>query len=107
MATFVLAAVATLAFVRDAPAIGRAALVLFAGSSFLLAAYFVQGSFKEMMLASFVMATGALFVPGTGAGRTRWLPLAAIGAGTLGVYSYGGLAWILPLVGCWFAIRFI
>lgn len=107
MATFVLAAVATLAFVRDAPAIGRAALVLFAGSSFLLAAYFVQGSFKEMMLASFVMATGALFVPGTGVGRTRWLPLAAIGAGTLGVYSYGGLAWILPLVGCWFAIRFI
>lgn len=105
MATFVFGAVATLAFVRDAPPIGSAVVVLVAGCSFLFSAYFVQGSFKETMLVSFLFATGALLMEGARVGRTRWIPLAVVCAGTLSTYSYAGLAWVLPLVGCWFVVR--
>ena len=82
--------------------LGRLMLPTLVGMPFILAGYYGQGSFKEIQEALFVLA-----VPVAIAGvsdmspRWQWIPLAAIVAGTLSVYSFAGLVWPLAIVGLW------
>jgi hypothetical protein len=72
------------------------------GAPFLIAAYYGQGSFKEVLQAALVLAA-ALLLSGYGPalGRGRWVPLALIVAGMMSVYSVTGLPWPVALLGVW------
>jgi hypothetical protein len=75
-----------------------------AGVPFIVAGYYGQGSFKELLQAVFVLAlVGALMRRESFEPRFRWVPPALFVAGTLSVYSVPGLAWPAAIVGVWAA----
>jgi hypothetical protein len=78
------------------------------GFAYLVAAYLVQGSFKETMLALFLLA----FAVGLGELARRWaanearpavraLPLAVLAVGSVYVYSFPGLLWLAGAAAAW------
>ena len=80
--------------------LGQMFIVTVAGMPFLVAAYYGQGSFKELMQASFVLGGVGALAGGVGRGRPlRWVPLALLTAGTLAVYNVDGLPWMAGLIG--------
>ncbi len=85
---------------------GRLAAVLVAGIPFLIAAYYAEGSFKEIFEALFALAT-AMILAGRGPrlGLGRWVPLGIVLAGAVSVYSVQGLVWPGLFVLAWLAIR--
>lgn len=69
---------------------------------FLVAAYYGQGSFKELAQTGLVLATALLFADyGPRLGRGRWAPLALLAGGMVSVYSVTGLAWPAVIGGLW------
>ena len=61
---------------------------------YLVAAYYGQGSFKELTETGLVFATVVFFAgAGPRLGRGRWVPLALLVGGTVSVYSETGIAW--------------
>jgi hypothetical protein len=95
MALPVLNALTAAALLRRSPWWKQAILATVVGMQFLAAAYYGEGSFKELVQANLVLAT-ALFFAGHGpAGlrRGRWVPLALLIGGMLSVYSVTGLPW--------------
>jgi hypothetical protein len=116
MATPVLLAWTAFGSLRRVPWLGRAYVGAMAGVPFLVAAFYSEGAFKEVMQALFVLAFATelqLLVgnPDRSAapapeqeGRlrspvdprlVRWVPAALLIAGSLSVYSVSGLAWLL------------
>lgn len=93
-----------LAVVRRSSWFGKAVIATVAGMPFLIAAYYGEGSFKELAQAGFVMAV-VLDVSGCGPrlGRGRWVPLALVIGGIISVYSIAGLPWPFVIVGLWLA----
>lgn len=69
--------------------------------TFLVAGYYAQGSFKELMQAllvlGFALGLEELYVCGRG-GRLRWVPLAVIVGGSLSCYSVAGLPWFIAIL---------
>jgi hypothetical protein len=106
----VLLAWTALACLRGVRWLGRAMVATVAGIPFLLAAYYGQGSFKELLEALFTLGA-ALILAGfqPKLGWRRWIPLALICAGAVSVYSLQGLVWPGALVLAWlvggFAVR--
>lgn len=80
------------------------ATTVLVGMPFLVAAYYGQGSFKELLEALFVLGFAVLlaFPPQLGRLR-RWVPAALVLAGTVSVYSFLGLAWPVAFLGVWLA----
>ncbi len=87
---------------------------LVVGFAYLVAAYLVQGAFKETMQALFVLvfaiALGRLAQPwptkAGGAGRPlRALPCVVLAIGTVYVYSFPGLLWLGGAFAVWAAIE--
>jgi hypothetical protein len=77
------------------------------GLPYLVAAYYGQGAFKELMEALFTLAC-ALILAGyqpAGLGWRRWIPLAFVLAGAVSVYSLQGLAWPACFIGVWIVGR--
>jgi len=75
-----------------------------AGMPFLVASYYGQGSFKELLEGTFALGFAVLLVsPPRLGGRRRWIPAAAILAGAVSVYSFLGLVWPLAFLGAWIA----
>jgi hypothetical protein len=103
-ATPVLLAWTALACLRGVRWIGRVMVATVVGIPFLIAAYYGQGSFKELLEALFTLGT-ALILAGFQAklGWRRWIPLALICAGAVSVYSLQGLVWPGALVLVWLA----
>lgn len=93
-----------LAATRRAPWLGKALAATVVGMPFLVAAYYGQGSFKEVAQAGLVLAI-ALAVGGCGPrlGRGRWIPLALLIGGVISVYSPAGLPWVVVILGFWLA----
>jgi hypothetical protein len=106
MASLILVGLTALSFLGRTNLVGRLAVVTLAGSPFLLLAYYGQGSFKEAMMAAFVLGVTATLLPSAKTDRLmRWLPYAILLAGIISVYSYNGLLWPGLTTGLWFAGR--
>jgi len=81
---------------------GRVLVATVVGIPFLVAAYYGQGSFKEVLEAQFVLATALIFAGFQPAlGWPRWIPLALISAGAVSVYSLQGLVWPALMLATW------
>jgi hypothetical protein len=93
-----------LAVARRASWFGKAVLATVVGIPFLIAAYYGEGSFKELALAGLVLAF-VLVLAGCGPrlGRGRWVPVALLVGGIASVFSLPGLPWLLLIGGLWVA----
>ena len=122
LAIAVVAAVTPLGILARLSPARRAAGALLVGFAYMTASYLVQGAFKETLQAVLVLAF-ALAVHGLARAERgegdradrelserepapRWrvlraVPLAALGAGAIYVYSFPGLAWMLAGLGTW------
>ena len=87
---------------------------LLVGFAYLLASYFVQGAFKEVFEALFLLA----FAVGLGELVLEWplrrrggprplraIPLAVLAVGALYVYSFPGLLWPAAALAVWAAVE--
>ena len=110
----VAACLAPLALLDELAGWRRFAGALVIGFAYLVAAYFVQGAFKETMQALFVVA----FAIGLMRLAQRWptregraprplraIPLAVLAVGSVYVYSFPGLLWLAGAVGVWAAVE--
>jgi hypothetical protein len=86
--------------------LGQLLVATVVGMPYLVAAYYGEGAFKEVLQAQFVLAL-ALWLehPVPAAGRWRWAPLALLVAGTVSIYSVPGLAWPAAFLGLWLVAR--
>jgi hypothetical protein len=106
VAVAILAPLTVLAAFDDAPRVRRAAGALVVGLSYMVASYFAQGAFKEVMQALFVLAF-ALCLREVARGPDwrevplRFVPAALIAAGSVYAYSYPGLVWLVATVVVW------
>lgn len=112
VASSVAAALAPLALLGGARGPWRIAGALAVAFAYLVAAYLVQGMFKETMQALFLLAFAICLhelVRGWRAMAPRSralgaLPLAALAIGSAYTYSFPGLAWLAGAVGAWAAL---
>jgi hypothetical protein len=104
VAVVVIGAWTVLAVARNSAWYGKAIAATLVGMPYLIAAYYGQGSFKELAQATFVLAV-VLYVSDCGPrlGLGRWVPLALLIGGIVCVYSLAGLAWIVAVLGLWLA----
>jgi len=108
-ATPILLAWTALASLRPVRWPWRAMVATVVGIPFLVAAYYGQGSFKELLEALFTLAATLMlagFQPEF-RWRRRWIPLALVLAGAVSVYSLQGLVWPAGLLGIWILGRAI
>jgi hypothetical protein len=102
MAVPILTAWTALIGFRGVAWLAKALGVMLVSISFLLAGYYAQGSFKELMQALFVLAFPLVLEEmrdGRIVGRLRWVPAALVVGGSLSCYSVGGLPWFLAILG--------
>jgi hypothetical protein len=105
----ILLAWTALASVRSVRWLWRVVVATVVGIPFLVAAYYGQGSFKELLEALFTLAA-ALMLAGSQPElreRWRWIPMALVFAGAVSVYSLQGLVWPAALLGIWILGRAI
>jgi hypothetical protein len=94
-----------LAALRRSGVLGQFLTATLVGMPFLVAGYYGQGSFKELMEALFVLATALVLMrQAEFAGRLRWVPIGLLIVGTLSVYSYAGIVWPGALIAVWLAV---
>lgn len=98
LATPVLIAMTAAAALRPMPLLWRAPAAAFVAVTYLGAAWFAQGAFKEplmsLYLLAFAMGLGGLLRSGVRLRRTTFVPLGLITAGALLTYSYLAVAWL-------------
>jgi len=98
VAVAVLAPLSALAAFRDLRALPRTAAALLVGLAYVFASYFAQGSFKEVMLAFFLLGF-VLFlresVREPSGSPFRFAPAALIAVGAVYTYSFPGLLWLV------------
>ncbi|MDQ3572956.1 MAG: hypothetical protein M3383_08870 [Actinomycetota bacterium] len=111
LAIAVATCLAPLALLDEIAGFWRRALIgLLVGLTYMLASSLIQGSFKETLQALFVLAFAiavAQAVAGTLGGglpadrweRWRFVPLAALAAGSIYAYSFPGLTWLIGTIG--------
>ena len=104
MAAALINAWTVLAIARRASWFGKAVAATVVGLPFLVAAYYGEGAFKEVLQAGLVLAV-VLALSGCGPqlARCRWVPVALLLGGIVSVYSLTGLPWPLAFVGLWLA----
>ncbi len=85
---------------------GQLLVATVVGMPYLVAGFYGEGAFKEVLQAQLVLAI-ALWLehPVPAAGRWRWAPLALLVAGTAAVYSAAGLLWPAAFIGLWLVTR--
>jgi hypothetical protein len=87
---------------REDPWLPKALVATVVGMPYLLAAYYAQGAFKEILQTTLVLAVALLLARyGPQLGRLRWVPLALLLAGIVSVYSLAGLPWPAAFIGLW------
>ncbi len=113
LAIAVAACLAPLSLLRELATWQRTCVAFVVGLTYLVAAYLVQGSFKETMQALFVLAFAiglhelarGTLVPAHTATLRGAVPLAVIAIGSVYAYSFPGLAWLAGAVLLWGAIE--
>lgn len=86
--------------------IGRTFVVTMTALTFMVAGYYGEGSFKEVMQALLVLGfTLAIAerLPAGDRGIMRWVPPAVIAGGSLSVYTVAGLPWLVAILALWLA----
>jgi hypothetical protein len=102
MAAALVNAWTALAAVRRSSWLGKMIAATVVGLPFLVAAYYGEGAFKEVLQAGLVLAVVlALDNYGPQLGRGRWVPTALLIGGIISVYSLTGLPWPAAFIGLW------
>jgi hypothetical protein len=109
MAALVLAPLTALGAFAEFPALPRSAGALLVGLAYLLASYFAQGAFKEVLEALFVLAFALALResarPGWRELPLRFVPAALIAVGAVYSYSFPGLLWLLGTAVLWVPLQ--
>jgi hypothetical protein len=104
IAAAVLAPLTALAAFADQPPLRRTAAALLVGLPYLVASYFAQGAFKEVIQALFVLAFVLALRESTRTWRhltLRYVPAALIAIGSVYTYSFPGLIWLAAIAAIW------
>jgi hypothetical protein len=104
IAAAVLAPLTALAAFADQPAWRRTPAALLVGLPYLVASYFAQGAFKEVIQALFVLAFVLALRESTGTWRNltlRFAPAAIIAIGSIYTYSFPGIIWLGAIAVIW------
>jgi hypothetical protein len=92
-----------------ASAVRPIAAALTVGLAYVVASYFAQGAFKETMQALFLLAFVLALRESSGEEwhqrPLRFVPAASIAAGSVYVYSFPGLIWLLPALVLWLLLE--
>jgi hypothetical protein len=97
------------AFARLEP-VPRTAGALVVGLAYVVASYFAQGAFKETMQALFVLAFILALRESTRTWRDlslRCVPAALLAVGSVYVYSFPGLIWLVVATVAWLALEYL
>jgi hypothetical protein len=102
MALPIINAMTALAVTRRANWLGKVIVATVVGLPFLIAAFYDQGSFKEVGMAGLALAV-AIYLAGYGPmlGRARWVPIALLIGGIISIYSSAGLVWPAAFLMLW------
>jgi hypothetical protein len=104
MALPIIGAWTALALMRRASWAGQVVVATVVGMPFLIAAYYGEAAFKEVLQADLVLAVALLLAGyGPALGRGRLVPLALLTGGIVLVYSLTGLPWPVAFVGLFVA----
>ena len=109
VAVAVLAPLTALAAFAHLKPVPRTAGALVVGLAYVVASYFAQGAFKETMQALFVLA---FVLALRQSGRDwcdlplRFLPAALLAVGSVYVYSFPGLIWLVGAMVIWLALEY-
>jgi hypothetical protein len=104
IAAAILAPLTALAAFTDQPPPRRTAAALLVGLPYLVASYFAQGAFKEVIQALLVLAFVLALRESTRTWRDlplRFVPAAIIAIGSVYVYSFPGLIWLAAIGVIW------
>ncbi len=103
-AAAIVAPLTALAAFADQPRWRRTAAALLVGLPYLVASYYAQGAFKEVIQALFVLAFVLALRESTRTWRhlpLRYVPAALIVIGSVYVYSFPGLIWLAGILLVW------
>jgi hypothetical protein len=109
IAVAILAPLTSLSAFANLKPIPRTAAALVVGLAYVVASYFAQGAFKETIQALLVLAFALSLRESTRAWRDlplRFVPAALIATGSVYVYSFPGLIWLIGTAVIWAAIEF-
>ncbi|HZK15607.1 MAG TPA: hypothetical protein VFC52_03350 [Solirubrobacterales bacterium] len=104
VAIAVLAPLTALAALVSQPPMRRTAAALLVGLAYLVASYYAQGAFKETAQALLVLAFLLALRESNRAWQAhplRFIPAAVLAIGTVYVYSFPGLIWLLAIAAIW------
>jgi hypothetical protein len=110
VAIAVLAPLTALGAFRELRPLPRTAAALVVGLAYVVASYFAQGAFKEtieaFLLLGFVLALReATREPADS--QFRFVPLALIAMGSVYVYSFPGVLWLIGTVVAWVFVELV
>jgi hypothetical protein len=104
MAAAVLAPLTALKAFTDQPRWRRTAAALLVGLPYLVASYYAQGAFKEVIQALFVLAFVLALRESTRTWQDlplRFVPAALIAIGSVYTYNFPGLIWLAAILAVW------
>jgi hypothetical protein len=110
IAAAVLAPLTALAAFTDQPRLRGAAAALLVGLPYLVASYYAQGAFKELIQALLVLSFVLALREST---RTwahltlRYVPAALIAIGSIYVYSFPALIWLIAIAAIWAIAEYV
>jgi hypothetical protein len=110
IAAAVIAPLTALAAFVGQPKWRRTAAALVVGLAYLVASYYAQGAFKEVIQALLVLALVlALRESSRTWGRLtlRYVPAALLAVGSVYVYSFPGLIWLAAIAGVWLILEYV
>jgi hypothetical protein len=110
MAAAIVAALTALAAFADRPRLRACAAALVVGLPYLVASYYAQGAFKEVIQALLVLAFVLALRESTRAWShltLRFVPAALLAIGSVYVYSFPGLIWLAAIAALWAAAEWV
>ncbi|HKB51957.1 MAG TPA: hypothetical protein VKC63_11080 [Solirubrobacterales bacterium] len=108
IAAAILAPLTALAAFIDQPPLRRTPAALLVGLPYLVASYFAQGAFKEVIQALFVLGLVLALRESSRTWRSlplRFVPAAIIAIGSVYTYSFPGLIWLVAILLIWLALE--
>jgi hypothetical protein len=110
VAVAILAPLTALSAFSNLKPIPRTAGALVVGLAYVVASYFAQGAFKETIQALMVLAFALALRESTRTWRDlplRFLPAALLAVGSVYVYSFPGLIWLVAATVIWLALEYL